>query len=73
LRAQTRERGPPLACASILTTFGERKRERENNTVNRGHYVCHAANLQRQTGRARTTLGPKSAGIKVCGGWSGQQ
>jgi hypothetical protein len=37
-----------------------RKKERENNTVNRGHYVCHAAHLQRRTGSARTTIGPKS-------------
>ena len=37
----------------------EREKERENNTVNRGHYVCHAASLQRRTGSARTSLGPK--------------
>jgi hypothetical protein len=36
----------------------EREKERENNCVNSGHYVCHAARLQRRTGSARTSLGP---------------
>ena len=31
-----------------------------NNSVNTGHYVCHAAHLQSRTGNARTSLGPKA-------------
>ena len=30
------------------------------HSVNRGHYVCHATRLQRLTGSAYTTLGPKT-------------
>jgi hypothetical protein len=36
----------------------ERKKERENNTVDSGPYVCHAARLQRRTGSTRTFPGP---------------
>jgi hypothetical protein len=44
---------------------GRRKsKERENNSVNRGHFVCHAARLQRHPGSARSPLGPILAHAK---------
>jgi hypothetical protein len=36
----------------------KREKEREINSVNRGHYVCHAARLQCGMGSTRTSLGP---------------
>ena len=47
------------ACLMQSESKGLRKKwERENNCVNSGNYVCHAASLQRRTGSARTLLGP---------------
>jgi hypothetical protein len=38
----------------------EREKEKKrNNTVNRGHFFCHAAPLQRHPGSAHTPLEPK--------------
>jgi hypothetical protein len=46
------------------TPSGRKVREAEenkknNDSVDRGHYFCHAAHLQHRTGSARTSLGPK--------------
>jgi hypothetical protein len=41
------------------------EKEEKITMLKRGHYVCHAARLQCQTGIARTTLGPIVA-IYVC-------
>ena len=35
----------------------EERKEEKNNEFS-GHYVCHAARLQRHMGSARTSLGP---------------
>ena len=37
----------------------ERKKKEKKNNEFSGHYVCHAARLQRRTGSAFTSLGPK--------------
>jgi hypothetical protein len=36
-----------------------KERGGEKNNEFSGHFVCHAARLQRRTGSARTSLGPK--------------
>ena len=41
----------------------EKKEKGENNGVNRGHFICHAAHLQCHPGSACTPLGPKIKGI----------
>jgi hypothetical protein len=41
---------------------GKKEEEREKNKEFSGHYVCHTPRLQRRTGSARTSLGPKSNG-----------
>jgi hypothetical protein len=44
-----------LPCSPYATPHGQRM---HFAWTNRGHYICHAAHLQRHTGRTWTTLGP---------------
>ena len=59
LNRHTENQHPKLSISLRKIREGVREREREiNNTVNRGHFVCHAARLQCHPSSARTPLGP---------------
>jgi hypothetical protein len=53
------------------TPSGRKVREgerRENNSVNRGHYVCHAACLQQRTGSRQAAHGQRTGSARAAHG-----